>query len=217
MKDYYYFLGVKNDASAEDIRKAYRKLSLKYHPDKNPDDEFFADRFREIQEAYDTLNDPEKRKIYDSGSVGQTVRPRSTESPVIKTFTSTKIHAVKGDEVTIKWNTSHADVVKVLPFGLQKPYGERTFRITEFKDGKFVIILHATNSYINKTAVQGITVMEISERQRQQFGNQAEETHSGTVEVPPHTIAKNRYRKQVIVVLILIAILFYLASIWVEN
>lgn len=209
-------MGVKTDASAEDIRKAYRKLSLKYHPDKNPDDEFFAERFREIQEAYDTLNDPERRKLYDSGTVSNIVRPRSAEPPVIKTFTSTKIHVVKGDEVTIKWNTTHADVVKVLPFGLQKAYGERTFRITEFKDGKFVIILHATNSYINKTAVQGITVMEISERQRQKFGKESAETHSGSVKVPPHTLARNKYRKQVIVVLILIAILFYLAAIWVE-
>lgn len=216
MKDYYYFLGVSSDASAEDIRKAYRKLSLKYHPDKNPEDDFFSSRFREIQEAYDTLSDPDKRSIYNSEFSGQRVQVRSSSPPVVKTFTSTKIHAVKGDEVTVKWNTSHADIVKVLPFGLEKSYGERTFKITEFKDGKFVIILHATNSFINQTVVQGITVMEISERQRQQYGEDDEAVHSGTSEVPPHTLAKNRYRNQVIIVLILIAIMFYLASLWVE-
>jgi hypothetical protein len=52
-------------------------------------------------------------------------------------------------------------VVKVLPFGLEKPYGERVFKITEFKDGKFQILLHATNSLLHKTAVQGITITEV--------------------------------------------------------
>jgi hypothetical protein len=50
--------------------------------------------------------------------------------------------------------------VKVLPFGLEKSYGERVFKITEFKDGKFQILLHATNS-LHKTAVQGITITEV--------------------------------------------------------
>jgi curved DNA-binding protein CbpA len=62
MKDYYYFLGISQDASEEDIKKSYRKLSLKYHPDKNENDDFFADRFREIQEAYETLSDPVRRQ-----------------------------------------------------------------------------------------------------------------------------------------------------------
>ena len=53
MKDYYYFLGIKPNASSEDIKKAYRKLSLKYHPDKNENDDFFTKRFREIKEAYE--------------------------------------------------------------------------------------------------------------------------------------------------------------------
>jgi hypothetical protein len=53
--------------------------------------------------------------------------------------------------------------VKITPFGLEKPQGERTFRIKEFdKEGKFQIILHATNTFLNKTAVQGITILEIS-------------------------------------------------------
>ena len=65
MKDYYYFLGIKPNASSEDIKKAYRKLSLKYHPDKNENDEFFTDRFREIKEAYEPLMKKISKKFYD--------------------------------------------------------------------------------------------------------------------------------------------------------
>jgi len=63
--DYYEALGVARSASAEDIRKAYRKLARKYHPDLNPGDKAAEERFKKVQEAYDVLSDDEKRKIYD--------------------------------------------------------------------------------------------------------------------------------------------------------
>jgi molecular chaperone DnaJ len=66
--DYYKTLGVDKKASAEDIKKAYRKLARKYHPDRNPDDKQAEERFKEISQAHDVLGDPEKRKQYDSGS-----------------------------------------------------------------------------------------------------------------------------------------------------
>ena len=66
-RDYYKALGVDRKASAEDIKKAYRKLARQYHPDRNPDDPKAEERFKEISEAYDVLSDPEKRKKYDRG------------------------------------------------------------------------------------------------------------------------------------------------------
>src|SRR5437899_6352038 len=66
--DYYKTLGVDKKASAEEIKKAYRKLARKYHPDRNPDDKQAEARFKEISQAYDVLGDPEKRKQYDSGT-----------------------------------------------------------------------------------------------------------------------------------------------------
>ena len=66
--DYYKTLGVDKKASAEEIKKAYRKLARKYHPDRNPDDKEAEERFKEISQAHDVLGDPEKRKQYDNGS-----------------------------------------------------------------------------------------------------------------------------------------------------
>jgi molecular chaperone DnaJ len=64
-QDYYETLGVPRKASADDIRKAYRKLARKYHPDLNPGDKSAEDRFKNVQAAYDILSDPKKRQMYD--------------------------------------------------------------------------------------------------------------------------------------------------------
>ena len=64
-QDYYALLGVQRDAKPEDIRKAYRRLARKYHPDLNPGDKTAEERFKKIQEAYDVLSDPKKRQLYD--------------------------------------------------------------------------------------------------------------------------------------------------------
>ena len=64
-RDYYEVLGVQKGASAEDIKKAYRKLAVKYHPDRNPGDKEAEEKFREATEAYEVLSDDKKRPIYD--------------------------------------------------------------------------------------------------------------------------------------------------------
>jgi molecular chaperone DnaJ len=66
--DYYKTLGVDKKATPEEIKKAYRKLARKYHPDRNPDDKEAEARFKEISQAHDVLGDPEKRKQYDTGA-----------------------------------------------------------------------------------------------------------------------------------------------------
>src|SRR5919197_493889 len=75
-RDLYSVLGVSRKANADEIKKAYRKLARKYHPDRNPGDEASEERFKEVQEAYDTLSDPEKRRSYDAGGMFSGFGPR---------------------------------------------------------------------------------------------------------------------------------------------
>ncbi|HDN25549.1 MAG TPA: molecular chaperone DnaJ, partial [Thioploca sp.] len=60
-RDYYQILGVQKNASEDELKKAYRRLAMKYHPDRNPDDKQAEDSFKEAKEAYEVLNDPQKR------------------------------------------------------------------------------------------------------------------------------------------------------------
>ncbi len=80
-KDYYGILGVKKTASAEDIRKAFRKLARKYHPDVNPGDKTAEEKFKALSEANDVLSDPKKRKIYDQlGFYSDNIDPAAAEA-----------------------------------------------------------------------------------------------------------------------------------------
>src|SRR5580704_15469593 len=80
-KDYYGLLGVKKTASADDIRKAFRKLARKYHPDVNPGDKGAEEKFKSMSEANDVLSDPKKRKIYDQlGFYSDNIDPATADA-----------------------------------------------------------------------------------------------------------------------------------------
>lgn len=64
-EDFYKILGIQKGASEEEIKKSYRKLAMKYHPDKNPNDKSAEEKFKEVSRAYETLKDPKRRKLYD--------------------------------------------------------------------------------------------------------------------------------------------------------
>ena len=78
MKEYYKVLGVEENASKSDIKKAYRKLARKYHPDLNPDNKQFEEKFKKISEAHDVLADDQKRAAYDAGNFNFEDNPFST-------------------------------------------------------------------------------------------------------------------------------------------
>lgn len=79
MSNYYDLLGVKRNATQEEIKKAYRKKAMQYHPDKNPDNKEAENNFKNINEAFEVLSDPQKKKDYDT--YGTTKRPHNMRSP----------------------------------------------------------------------------------------------------------------------------------------
>ncbi|KAM6405687.1 dnaJ homolog subfamily C member 5G [Pluvialis apricaria] len=87
----YRVLGLQKGSSPEEIKKAYRKLALKYHPDKNPDDPAAAERFKEINSAHATLSDEDKRRLYDQyGSLGLYVAEQFGDDAVKHYFLMSK-------------------------------------------------------------------------------------------------------------------------------
>src|SRR3954452_93538 len=80
-KNYYEILGVKKSASVDEIRKAFRKLARKYHPDVNPGDKAAEEKFKTLSEANDVLSDPKKRKIYDQlGFYSDNIDPATADA-----------------------------------------------------------------------------------------------------------------------------------------
>lgn len=81
-KDYYSVLGINKSATGDEIKKAFRKLAVKYHPDRNPDNKLAEEKFKEISEAYEVLGDTDKRKKYDQfGRYWQSVPSSTNQSP----------------------------------------------------------------------------------------------------------------------------------------
>lgn len=163
MKDYYYILGIKQTAGIDEIKKAHKKLSLKFHPDVNDGDPFFTERFKEIQEAYETLRDSVKRQEYDrklsSKNSGTNTQSGYNFNPTIEFFKSSKADFEYDDEVVFSWKTVNANKVTIKPFGEVQPIGQKAFKIKNFKKPNLAFELIAENTYINKQIVQSISLV----------------------------------------------------------
>jgi len=163
MKDYYYILGINQSATTEEVKKAYRKLSLKFHPDKNDGDEFFTERFKEIQEAYEILVDSIKRKTYDDLKTNNSTHRQSKNSgtyfnPEIEYFKSNMQSFEFDEEVTFSWKTINADKVELKPFGAVLPIGQKTYKIKNFRNPLLTFELLAENSNIGRQIRSKITL-----------------------------------------------------------
>jgi molecular chaperone DnaJ len=99
-KDYYGVLGIKKTATADEIRKAFRKLARKYHPDVNPGDKKAEEKFKEISEANDVLSDDKKRKVYDQfGFYSDQIDPAQAEAAARGGYGRTRASAGPQQEV----------------------------------------------------------------------------------------------------------------------
>src|SRR5271165_4949934 len=101
-KDYYSTLGIKKGATADEIRKAFRKLARKYHPDVNPNDKKSEEKFKEISEANDVLSDEKKRKVYDQfGFYSDQIDPAQAEAAARGGYGYARPGQAGGQEVPI--------------------------------------------------------------------------------------------------------------------
>lgn len=161
MKDYYYILGTSKEATSDEIKKAYRKLSLKFHPDKNEGDDFFTERFKEVQEAYEVLIDPYKRSQFD---INFNRNQRYSETaynfqPHIEFFSVDKDYFEYDKSITFSWRTINADKVVLKPFGEIEPIGNKTYKIKDIKNEYLTFELSATNSVIDKVVKSSINIL----------------------------------------------------------
>ena len=90
-RDYYEVLGVEKTASAEEIKKAYRKKAIQYHPDKNPGDKLAEEQFKEAAEAYEVLSDPQKRQRYAPAASAEAVCPWKISSRISATYSKAQV------------------------------------------------------------------------------------------------------------------------------
>lgn len=153
IKNYYYILGLEKNASNEEIKKAYRKLAIKFHPDNNQGDKYFEARFRDIHEAYETLIDKTKRQKYDIKISQNLTNNKSHKNylPIIEYFEVFPNKVQYGEKVIVKWKCLNADIIEIKPFGITESHeGQRAFCLYNFEDKLIEIKLIAINSNIKR-------------------------------------------------------------------
>lgn len=140
MKDYYYLLGLDVNASANDIKKAYRKLSIKFHPDKNDGDKYFEERFKDIHEAYSILSDEEKRRKHDESKNSGSKKSKQARGPKIVKFIVSPTTCYVGDTISISWNVVDSESVNLSLFGDVESKGSRSIKIKKESSGLPMIL-----------------------------------------------------------------------------
>lgn len=196
MKDYYYILGIKQSATEEEIKKAHRKLSLKFHPDKNEGDEFFTERFKEIQEAYETLIDNTKRVNYNkSNTESSNIRQSSNGinfTPEIEYFKTNKEYFEYDEEITFTWKTINADKVILKPFGVVSPIGQKTYKIKDLKNVSANFDLIAENTNISRQIKSSIvlknkTYQDLHKHFKEQIESEAQLKNQNRIKTEQNT------------------------------
>lgn len=158
MRNYYEILGVSEDADLTEIKTAFRKLSHKFHPDKNDNDKFFEKKFLDIKEAYDILSNTNLKRKYDenlkANKGNQKKNGHNNFVPVIEVFAVNKKSIVEGEIVNIKWSVINAGKVFISQIGfVGEGVGDKDVKIKNISMNKDIEIkIRAENTFINKFA-----------------------------------------------------------------
>lgn len=154
MKTYYEILGIANNASLDIIKSAYRKLVIKYHPDRNPGNKEAEKRFIEINQAYEILSDTTLRNQYDLSLTAPKASRNTTnfsqninaQKPEIEIFYCNRTEIFSGETIDFYWRTQNADVVYLNPFGQVATSGHKKVRFKNMKSSSVQIDLIAYNT-----------------------------------------------------------------------
>jgi curved DNA-binding protein CbpA len=162
MREYYSVLGVDKNAAESEIISAYRKLAAKFHPDANGNDNFFAERYREVQEAYNVLISPAKRAAYDSSldpKFAQTIEIfKDKEKPIVTFFEISKKIISETEPVTLRWQTIHASNIFIDLIGKVDAEGTKILRIPFENKETLRITISAKNDFLNESASKFIEI-----------------------------------------------------------
>lgn len=223
MKDYYYILGISKSAPLSEIQKAYKKLSLKFHPKENGNDPFFVMHYSKIKEAYEVLSDDHKRFRYDK-ALNKKLDAEVDEildgpAPVVASFFASKKSVRKNDLLTISWEVLNAELVEINLIGTVASNGTQTVRLPEIEVTEEFLNLNlkATNSTSNKTSTKNLALknlayspqkaaikqrqdglLEKSRRAKEEAKNDLEIDHSSALELKKegkHKAKKTREKK----------------------
>lgn len=165
MKNYYQILGLKKSATQDEIKRAYKKLAFKFHPDRNQGDPFFENMFRQVKEAYDTLGDAQARAAYDLRLQGTTGSAYAS-GPVITRFGADKSQIYPGDTVTFFWNVENADAVRLHPFGPVASFGQASYRLKNIAGPSLEVSITAYSSASGKSVRRILTLQNLSYHSR---------------------------------------------------
>jgi len=162
MREFYSVLGINKNASESEIISAYRKLSAKFHPDANGNDPFFAERYRELQEAYNLLINPSKRAVYDASLDPKFAQNadivKDKEKPIVTVFEISKKSIAEAEPVTLRWQTIHASEIHIDLIGNVESEGTKTLRIP-FENKEYLrITINAKNGFLNETVSKFIEI-----------------------------------------------------------
>ena len=164
MKDYYYILGVNEAATAIEIRKAYRELSKKFHPDVNKGSQYFEDLFKSINEAYEVIGNEHSRKRYDefrknSIQSNSDVDYDYNDTPEIVEFSTNKDAIYQNEEIIIQWNVIYADEITITSLGEVQQRGFKKLKFSKLINQRHATLrLTAKNSSSGKVDFREIII-----------------------------------------------------------